>query len=193
MGNTVILASQSPRRLELLRMLGFDVKVLPANLDESQITAETPAMLTERLARLKAEAIAQDGIEDLPILAADTVVELDGKILGKPTDADDAYRMLTRLSGRSHTVHTGLAIAYCGKTVSTVESAMVHFRRLEEAEIRSYVASGIPMDKAGAYGIQGPAGAFVKRLEGDYFTVVGLPLCRLVTLLRSEFGFSLHG
>ena len=155
-----------------------------------QTIADTPAALTERLARLKAEAIASTATPDHPpIIAADTLVELNGEILGKPKDEADAKRMLSSLSGQTHAVHTGLAVVYRGKTVSIVETATVRFRSLNDDEIRGYVDSGVPMDKAGAYGIQGPAGAFVERIEGDYFTIVGLPLCRLVSLLRNEFGF----
>ncbi|MBE6637377.1 MAG: septum formation inhibitor Maf [Ruminococcaceae bacterium] len=190
---TLLLASQSPRRLELLRMLGYEVIVKPADVDESGITADSPAALTERLARLKAEAIAATVAPDHPpIVAADTLVELNGEILGKPKDKDDAHRMLAALSGQTHAVHTGLALVYRRKTVSLVETAAVRFRPLHDDEIRDYVNTGHPMDKAGAYGIQGPAGAFVERIEGDYFTIVGLPLCHLVSLLQSEFGLPIR-
>ncbi len=183
--NTILLASKSPRRFELLSMLGYSVEVAVSQVDESGITAPSPALLTERLAILKAEDVyARLLPKDIPVVAADTVVELDGRVLGKPKDEEDARAMLTSLSGTSHLVHTGLAVMRNGILRTCVETATVHFRSLTEEEIQNYIRSGQPMDKAGAYGIQGPAGAFVEGMEGDFFTVVGLPLCRLTLLLR---------
>ena len=182
---TVLLASKSPRRRELLTMLGYDVEVAVSLVDESGITASSPALLTERLATLKAEEVYHRlSPSDRPVIAADTVVELNGRVLGKPKDEDEARTMLRALSGSIHLVHTGLAVIRNGILRSCVETATVRFRSLTEEEIEAYVRSGQPMDKAGAYGIQGPAGAFVAGIEGDFFTIVGLPLCRLTLLLR---------
>ena len=182
---TVLLASKSPRRLELLSMLGYEVEVTVSQVDESGITAPSPALLTERLATLKAEEVySRLSPEDIPVIAADTVVEHDGKVLGKPKDEADARAMLRALSGTSHLVHTGLAVIHNGLLRTCVETAAVRFRPLTDEEIERYIKSGQPFDKAGAYGIQGPAGAFVEGIEGDFFTVVGLPLCRLTLLLR---------
>ena len=167
-------------------MLGFQVEPIPPQVDESSITADSPALLTEHLARMKAEEIYQRlRPEDCPVVAADTLVEIHGTVLGKPKDADEARDMLRLLSGNTHFVHTGMAVICHGMTASCVETAAVRFRQLTDEEIEDYVLSGAPLDKAGAYGIQGPAGAFVERIEGDYFTIVGLPLCRLTVMLRT--------
>ena len=183
---TIILASKSPRRLELLRMLGLLVDPVTPQVDESSVTADSPALLTERLARMKAEEIYRSlRPEGCPIVAADTLVEVDGKILGKPKNADEAREMLHLLSGKTHYVHTGMAVIYSGITDSCIETAAVRFRKLTDEEFEDYVRSEAPLDKAGAYGIQGPAGAFVERIEGDYFTIVGLPICRLTVMLRA--------
>jgi septum formation protein len=185
----ILLASKSPRRLELLSMLGYEVEVAVSSVNESGITASSPALLTERLATLKAEDVYQRlSPADLPVVAADTVVELNGQVLGKPRDEADARAMLHGMSGTSHLVHTGLAVIRNGILRTYVETATVHFRPLTAEEIEAYIASGQPFDKAGAYGIQGPAGAFVEGIEGDFFTIVGLPLCRLTMLLRELGG-----
>lgn len=189
---TIILASKSPRRLELLRMLGLHVEPVTPQMDESSVTADSPAMLTERLARMKAEEIYRRLRPDgCPVVAADTLVNIGGKILGKPKNVAEARDMLRLLSGRTHYVHTGMAVIYSGTVDSCVETAAVRFRELTDEEIEDYVLSGAPLDKAGAYGIQGPAGAFVERIEGDYFTIVGLPLCRLTVMLRDTMGLTL--
>jgi septum formation protein len=185
MSNTpveVILASQSPRRRELLALVGIAHVVRPADIDESVLPAEAPVPHCERLARAKAHVLA-DRHPEAVVIAADTIVVLDGDILGKPRDATEAAAMLTRLSGRTHTVHTAMAVARDGRTVSAVESAEVTFRPLTPAEIAAYVATGEPMDKAGAYGIQGFGATIVERIHGDYFSVMGLGLRRLVALL----------
>ncbi len=141
-----------------------------------------PGVYAERLAREKATVIA-DGNPDSLVIAADTIVVVDGEVLGKPRDADDASRMLTRLSGRTHVVITGVAVALQGRVVSTTEEVSVTFRDLSREEIESYVATAEPMDKAGAYGIQGYGATIVRRVEGDYFAVMGLSLVRLVELM----------
>lgn len=188
----VILASKSPRRLELLRMLGLNVEAVSPDIDESAIDADSPSQLAEKLAKIKAEKVYCDLRPDgCPVIAADTLVEIGGKILGKPRTVAEAGEMLRLLSGKLHYVHTGLAVIYSGTAASAVETATVHFREISDDEIESYIMSGEPMDKAGAYGIQGRAGAFVDKIEGDFFSIVGLPLCRLVTLLRTNMGLTL--
>ncbi|MFM8567000.1 MAG: Maf family protein [Gemmatimonadota bacterium] len=181
-GIEVILASQSPRRRELLALVGIAHVVRPADIDESVLPAEAPVPHCERLARAKAHVLA-DRHPDAVVIAADTIVVLDGDILGKPRDAAEAAAMLARLSGRTHTVHTAMAVARDGRAVSAVESVEVTFRPLTTDEIAAYVATGEPMDKAGAYGIQGFGATIVERIHGDYFSVMGLGLRRLVALL----------
>lgn len=186
----VVLASQSPRRRELLGLIGIAHEVRPANIDESQLPGELPRAHAERLAREKAAAIAREGTVTI---GSDTIVVVDGDILGKPRDEDDAGRMLRRLSGRAHVVMTGIAVDWNGRLESAVEEVGVTFRRLDEHDIAAYIATREPMDKAGAYGIQGYGATIVERVDGDYFAVMGLPLNRTVRLLerlglRYEFG-----
>jgi len=179
----IILASQSPRRRELLSLIGIPHDVLPADLDETILPGEVPAAHAERLARSKAEAIAaREG--GAVVIGADTIVVLDGDILGKPNDELEAAATLRRLAGRTHTVHTAVAVARNGHTVSGVESVEVTFRPLTDVQIETYIATGEPMDKAGAYGIQGYGAVIVERVHGDYFAVMGLALGRLVGLLE---------
>jgi septum formation protein len=186
----VILASSSPRRRELLQLVGIAHDVRPANIDESYLDGETPKTHAERLAREKAGAIdAPDSV----VIGSDTIVVVDGDVLGKPRDRDHATQMLRRLSGRSHVVMTGVAVRWRGQTVSGLEEVSVTFRSLTDREIECYIATGEPMDKAGAYGIQGYGATIVERVDGDYFAVMGLALNRLAGLLRSlglryEFG-----
>jgi nucleoside triphosphate pyrophosphatase len=188
----VILASSSPRRRELLSLIGIAHDVVPADIDESYLAGETPAGHAERLARQKAATVAA-AAPDAVTIGADTIVVVDGDVLGKPRDAADAAEMLRRLSGRSHRVITAVAAVWRGSTLSTIEEVGVTFRRLAEREITAYIATGEPMDKAGAYGIQGYGATIVERVDGDYFAVMGLALNRLVRLLerlglRYEFG-----
>lgn len=188
----VILASQSPRRRDLLSLIGIVHEVRPADLDESILPGEVPPQHAERLAREKATAIAA-GDPDAVVIGADTIVVLDGDILGKPRDAAEARATLRRLSGRTHTVFTAVAVAHAGALASGVESVEVTFRPLTDEQIATYVATGEPMDKAGAYGIQGYGAVIVERVHGDYFAVMGLALGRLVELLsqvgvRYRFG-----
>ncbi len=178
----VILASQSPRRRELLRLIGVPHEVLPADIDETFLPHESPAPHAERLATEKAAVIAERE-PDAVIIAADTIVVLDGDVLGKPSSAAEARETLRRLSGRTHTVHTAVAVRYQGNAVSGVESVEVTFRPLDDDQIARYVHTGEPMDKAGAYGIQGYGATLVERIHGDYFAVMGLALGRLVGLL----------
>ena len=179
----VILASGSPRRRQLLELIGIDHEVLPSNIDETMRPRETPRRHAERLAREKASTIATREPDRITI-AADTIVVINRKVLGKPRDADDARRMLAMLSGREHTVITAVAVARGRKIRSAVEEVKVKFRRLREDDIDAYIATGEPMDKAGAYGIQGFGATIVECVNGDYFAVMGLPLARLVMLLR---------
>jgi len=186
----IVLASASPRRRELLALIGIQHEVLPANIDESYLAGETVREHPERLAREKASAIhAPDAVT----VGSDTIVVVDGDVLGKPRDRQHAAEMLRRLEGRSHTVMTGVAVRWRGQVVSGLEEVGVTFRSLTDAEIARYIDTGEPMDKAGAYGIQGFGATIVDRVDGDYFAVMGLPLNRLVRLLRSvglgyEFG-----
>ncbi len=176
----IVLASASPRRHQLLGLLGLSPEVLPANIDETWRNGEPPAAHAERLAREKATAAARDGAA---VIGADTIVVIGGEILGKPRDAGEARAMLRRLAGREHEVFTGVAVAYGRQVASGVERTAVRFRPLDDATIAEYVATGEPMDKAGAYGIQGFGAVLVERIEGDYFTVMGLGLGLLVDLL----------
>lgn len=184
----VVLASQSPRRRQLLELIGIAHEVRPADIDESLVVGELPEKYVERLAREKAEVVAQSESDAL-VIGADTTVVIDEIILAKPQDMIDAEEMIRRLSGRSHTVMTAVAASYRGKTVSGVELVDVTFRPLDDDEIRRYVATGEPMDKAGAYGIQGFGATIVRRIDGDYFAVMGLSLVRLVSLIN-ELGIS---
>jgi septum formation protein len=179
----VVLASASPRRRQLLDLIGIAHEVRPADIDESMRPREAPRRHAERLAREKATAIAKRD-PDLITIAADTIVVINRKVLGKPRDADDAARMLALLSGREHVVTTAVAVSRGKKLRSAVEEVRVKFRRLRDDEIEAYIATGEPMDKAGAYGIQGYGATIVERIEGDYFAVMGLPIVRLVGLLR---------
>ena len=178
----VILASQSPRRRDLLTLIGIPHEVSPADIDESVHPNEAPVPHCERLARTKAATLAARDAEAL-VIGSDTIVVIDGDILGKPQDAADARAMVARLAGRTHTVFTAVAVAYRGRMVSGVESVSVTFRPLDAGQIAAYVATGEPMDKAGAYGIQGYGATIVERIDGDYFAVMGLAIGRMVGLM----------
>ena len=187
----VILASQSPRRRELLTLIGVAHEVRPADIDETLLPAETPREHAERLARGKATAIAFE--EDVVTIGSDTIVVVDGDVLGKPRDRAQAIEMLRSLSGREHVVMTGVAVRWRGRVVSGVEEVGVRFRALSDEDINRYIDTGEPMDKAGAYGIQGFGATIVERVDGDYFAVMGLALGRLIQLcreigLRYDFG-----
>jgi septum formation protein len=179
----VILASASPRRRELLALVGIAHDVRPADIDESLVPGEMPVGHAERLARAKAHAVAERE-PDAVVISADTIVVLDGDILGKPRGVEEAAAMLRRLSGRMHTVVTAMAVARGAQTESAVETVTVTFRALTGEEIDQYVSTGEPLDKAGAYGIQGYGATIVERVEGDYFSVMGLGLRRVVALLE---------
>lgn len=183
----VILASKSPRRAELLRLMGIDkFDIIPAVGAEDSGGKCEPAEMTEALAENKAlEVAAKCGAQDV-IIAADTLVFLDGRVLGKPRDEGDAFNMLRALSGRGHSVYTGLCVICGDKKIVTHEKTDVFFRPLDDEEIRRYIVSGEPMDKAGAYGAQGLGSVFVEHISGDFFNVMGLPVCRLYTVLRDN-------
>jgi septum formation protein len=178
----VVLASQSPRRRDLLSLVGIPHEVRPADIDETYPAGEPPREHAERLAREKTAVIAA-AEPDALVIGSDSIVVLDGDVLGKPADAAEAERTLARLAGRTHTVITGVAAAWRGDTRSAVEEVDVTFHPLSAREIAEYVATREPMDKAGAYGIQGYGATIVARVDGDYFAVMGLPLQRLVRLL----------
>ena len=184
----VVLASQSPRRRELLTLVGIAHEVRPADIDEAYLAGEQPHAHAERLAREKVAAVSRDDPTAL-VIGSDTIVVVDGIVLGKPTDAAHAAAMLARLSGRSHIVITAIAVEWRGIIRSAVEEVDVTFHPLTSSEIDAYIATREPMDKAGAYGIQGYGATIVKRVDGDYFAVMGLPLQRLVRLM-AELGVS---
>ena len=188
----LILASKSPRRRQLLEQMGLQFRVVTAQADETMDPAKPVDQEIGRVSRLKAEAVrSQVQAEDI-IIAADTLVCIDGKRLGKPHTEREAAAMQRQLSGRDHTVVTGVSVSRGDRTQTFTEQTRIHFRSLSEAEIQAYVATGEPMDKAGAYGIQGLAGLFVTALDGDYYNVMGLPICRLTQVLRS-FGITVLG
>jgi len=178
----LVLASGSPRRSELLDQMGLTHEVRPAYLDEAHRTGESWEDHVERLAREKAEAVASEATDAL-VVGGDTVVVLDGEVLGKPADGNEAIGMLLSLSGRSHTVLSGVALVGPHGALSSIGRAEVRFRTFGVEEARAYVATREPMDKAGAYGIQGLGAALVEGLDGDYYSVVGLPVGRLLDLL----------
>ena len=183
----IILASQSPRRRELLREIADDFQIVVADVDESLDVGVTPWRGVEILARRKGAAVAE-GEPTALVISSDTLVELDGVPLGKPKDQDEAVAMLTSLSGNEHRVHTGVAVHYRGKVFSGVATTSVFFREMSREEILEYVQGGEPMDKAGAYGIQGEGGKFVSEIRGDFDTVVGLSLVLTKRLMDEAMG-----
>ena len=189
----IVLASGSPRRREILSDLGIKFRVEISGADESIPEGTSPDLAVRRLSLLKAADVAKNQPENALVIGADTVVVSDGEILGKPTDEEDAVKMLKSLSGREHSVLTGISALRRsdGKGVSVFEETKVRFRKLSEEEILKYVKTGEPMDKAGAYGIQGLGSLLIEKIDGDYFNVVGLPACRLARLLAEEFDFDI--
>lgn len=180
----LVLASASPRRADLLRAAGYDFIIRPPAVDESIVPGESACAHVCRLADAKAAAAAAAAAPGDVVLGADTVVVVDGLILGKPADDAEAAGMLRRISGRSHEVLTGVTLRRDGRTRSAVARTVVHFTHLTEEDLAWYVASGEPRDKAGAYGVQGLASRFVERIEGSYANVVGLPVALVARLLR---------
>lgn len=185
----LILASKSPRRRELLAQMGLtDFEIHPALGEELAQPDLTPPELVQALALHKAQEVAQTFAQSGDVvIGADTIVVLDGQVLGKPHDEAHALAMLTALSGREHHVYTGVAVLQDGRELAQVEDTAVWFRDASQAELNRYIATGEPMDKAGAYGIQGRGGLLVSRIEGDYTNVVGLPIVRLASML-AQFG-----
>lgn len=189
-----ILASASPRRKELLEQIGMKFDIIVSDADENIISKDMPPNLyVEELAMLKAsstiEYLRKNHYGNCIVISADTIVTLDGKILGKPKDEKDAFEMLRTLSGKSHEVYTGICIMRSdnGFSVADFEKTVVHFNQLTDEKIKWYINTGEPMDKAGAYGIQGQGAILINKINGDYFNVVGLPLAKLVKILENEF------
>jgi septum formation protein len=187
----LILASASVRRAEILRDAGLPFTVLSSAIDETPFTNESPQDLVQRLADVKADLVAARAIGPAIIVAADTEVVLDGHVLGKPRTSDDARHMLAKLSGRTHSVITGVTLIRLpdAERRSFVETTQVHFVKIPDEEITRYLATGEPFDKAGSYAVQGRAGRYVPRIEGCYFNIVGLPLARLCEAL-ADLGWS---
>lgn len=181
----IVLASQSPRRRELLGKMGLEFTVIVSQLEEDRFTGLAPAALVTALAREKAALVAAETDPAALVIAADTVVVLEEAILGKPSSPQEAVDMLTALSGRTHQVYTGVSVRQNGREVTEFEATQVTFRGLTQSEIADYVATGEPMDKAGAYGIQGYGSLLVEGIQGDYCNVVGLPVERLGRMLRA--------
>jgi septum formation protein len=187
----LILASGSPRRAEILRDAGYPFTILSSAIDETPFANESPETLVQRLADTKADLVAARAVGPAVIIAADTEVVLDGHVLGKPRTSDDARNMLAKLSGRTHSVITGVTLIRLpdAERRSFVETTQVQFAKIPDEEILRYLATGEPFDKAGSYAIQGRAGRYVPRIEGCYFNIVGLPLARLAVAL-AELGWS---
>ena len=179
----LVLASASPRRQELIQLLGLRAEIHPSGIAED-VTEADPSLLVQKLAFRKAEDVAKQYPKDYLVVGADTVVFFENRILGKPKNEEDAYRMLSALSGRTHQVYTGVSLHFQGKKMGFYEKTEVQFARLTEREIWDYIESKEPMDKAGAYGIQGRFAPFVKGIAGDYYNVMGLPLARLYQALK---------
>ena len=188
----IILASASPRRRELLERMGLEFRICTAEHDETMDLSASAESEACRVSRLKAEAVQALCRSDALIIAADTIVVCEGRILGKPADEEEAYEMLRLLSGREHRVITGLCVLQGERVRCVSEVTKLRFRELSDEQIRAYIATGEPMDKAGAYGIQGKASVFVPGIEGDYYNVMGLPVCTLAQILE-EFGIVLPG
>ena len=188
----IVLASQSPRRRELLAGLISDFEIITDNSEEVVEPELLPEEVVKKLAMQKARNVSQKADDNAIIIAADTVVFIDGTILGKPADEDEAAAMLRKLSGRVHHVCTGIAVIdnKTGKAVSDIQRTAVSFKHLSDGEIDRYIATGETMDKAGAYGIQELGALFVEGIKGDYFNVVGLPVCKLAQILKREFNYT---
>ena len=180
---SMILASASPRRKELLGLFGFPFEIRVADIDEAMDPRKAPFDEVARVSRLKAQAVPRN--EEDTVIAADTIVVCEGKVLGKPKSEEEAVQMLSLLSGRDHQVMTGVTVLRGSHCETFTEVTDLHFRELSQKEIEAYVATGEPMDKAGAYGIQGGAALFCTHMVGDYYNVMGLPVCRLGMVLRS--------
>jgi septum formation protein len=190
MHRTIVLASSSPRRQEIIRNLGLEALVIPSRVDEAVEPELAPAQIVEELALRKANSVAEEQTDSI-VIGSDTIVVLDGNILGKPRDEADAFHMLQRLQGRAHEVYSGIACVDSSNKQYSVRHCrtVVHMKPLSEQQIKRYIATGEPMDKAGSYGIQGKGAVFIERLDGDFFSVMGLPVHLLYEMLL-EFGIS---
>ena len=190
-----VLASKSPRRKALLKSIGINAEIIPARIDESIYSGLEPEKMVRELAMLKAADVARSFGKNTVVIGADTCVCLDNKVFGKPSTIEEAKSMLRKLQGKTHEVYTGYCVFDCTtkNAVSRSEKTLVTFKSLSEEEIDAYVKTREPMDKAGAYGIQEKGAIFVEKIEGDYFNVVGLPLCALSKLLSEMLGISILG
>ena len=189
----IILASQSPRRAELMRMLNLKFDILPADIDEKYLRHEAPPAHAQRLAREKALVVAEQHPDAL-VVGSDTVVVIDRAVLGKPQNEDDAVAMLMRLQGRIHRVATGIAVAEGEECLAETEIVRVKFRAFDEGTARAYVTTGEPADKAGAYGIQGYGASLIEWVHGDYFAVMGLPVQRMIRMFEQlGWHYNFHG
>ena len=188
----VILASKSPRRKEILETMGISFEIDVADVDESVDSTLSPVEAVCEISKRKADAVAKrHEIEDVIVISADTVVVIDGKIIGKPKDEDDAFNIIKSLSARTHEVYTGFTICGNGKTKTDSEVTKVHFKKLCDDDIKRYIATGEPMDKAGAYGIQQKGNLFVDYIHGDYYNVVGFPISKICVTIKELFGINL--
>jgi septum formation protein len=190
----IILASKSPRRKELLDIINIDYDIIESNCDESSVSFDnSPEVYVQKLSILKATDVSKKVPYEALIIGADTVVECDGKILGKPKDKEDAYNMISLLSGRTHNVFTGICVmnSKTKEFTSTFEKTEVIFKEIEHNEIVKYISTDEPYDKAGSYAIQGLASCFIKGIIGDYNNVVGLPVYKLASLLKEDFNFDI--
>lgn len=188
---TIILASKSPRRKELLKQIGLRFKIMPSELEEGIGNIKNPEEVVKSLSLMKARHISTKVSKDDLIIAADTIVVYKGNILGKPVNRKDAFNMLKSLSNDIHSVFTGLTVLKHKKYINESEKTEVKFTELTDDEIWNYIDTQEPMDKAGAYGIQGLGSVFVEKINGDYFNVVGLPICRLKRILYDEFNIKI--
>lgn len=180
----LILASASPRRAELLQQLGWDIEVIPVNIDESVYKGESPQSYCRRMAEEKSAAAVKQIDTDLPIITADTIVVFDGEILGKPKTENQALLTLIKLSGKTHQVYSSVTVVYQGKQASALSENSVQMSSISEAQIKAYIKTGEPMDKAGSYGIQGLAAMWIKQIAGSYSAIMGLPLYETTELLN---------
>ena len=187
----IILASKSPRRQEILETMGVQFEIDVADVDESVDESFSPIEAVCEISKRKAGKVAERHGKDEIIISADTVVVIDGKIIGKPRDTEDAFNILKNLSGRTHEVYTGFTVCGNGKTKTDFEVTKVHFKKLYDDDIRRYIATGEPMDKAGAYGIQQKGNLFVEYIHGDYYNVVGFPISKICVTIKELFGINL--
>lgn len=187
----IILASKSPRRREILEVMGVEFETDVADVDESVSGELSPVEAVCEISKRKAKAVLERHGDDEIIISADTVVVIDGKIIGKPKDKEDAFNIIKSLSGRTHEVYTGFTVCGKGKTKTDFEVTKVHFKQLCDDDIRRYVATGEPMDKAGAYGIQQKGNLFVEYIHGDYYNVVGFPISKICVTIKEIFGINI--